>query len=217
MEKIVNALTGLFLLGVVGVANAAYVTVGDGVGSDPVQLDFVSWNPNYVQDTYFRTIQINWKITNTTGSTFNDVKFVLPFVAYASGGTVAYNWDNTNQIWHSSAYNGLNGVPDGIDAWASNSSGTALTNFLLMSDTDIPLTSGSASVLSTDSVPDWDIVPTLTAGQVVSFTTYIRQERSNNVGGLWVTPYVVAVPVPAAVWLFGSGLLGLIGVGRKRA
>jgi hypothetical protein len=25
-----------------------------------------------------------------------------------------------------------------------------------------------------------------------------------------------AVPLPAAVWLFGSGLLGLIGVGRKR-
>jgi uncharacterized membrane protein len=24
------------------------------------------------------------------------------------------------------------------------------------------------------------------------------------------------VPVPAAVWLFGSGLLGIIGIGRKR-
>lgn len=28
---------------------------------------------------------------------------------------------------------------------------------------------------------------------------------------------VSAVPVPAAVWLFGSGLLGLIGVARRRA
>ncbi len=28
--------------------------------------------------------------------------------------------------------------------------------------------------------------------------------------------YVSAVPVPAAVWLFGSGLLGLIGVARRR-
>ena len=26
-----------------------------------------------------------------------------------------------------------------------------------------------------------------------------------------------AVPVPAAVWLFGSGLLGLIGVVRRKA
>jgi hypothetical protein len=27
---------------------------------------------------------------------------------------------------------------------------------------------------------------------------------------------VPAVPVPAAVWLFGSGLLGLVGVARKK-
>jgi hypothetical protein len=26
-----------------------------------------------------------------------------------------------------------------------------------------------------------------------------------------------AVPVPAAVWLFGSGLLGLIGVARRKS
>ncbi len=29
--------------------------------------------------------------------------------------------------------------------------------------------------------------------------------------------YNTAVPVPAAVWLFGSGLLGLIAVARKKA
>jgi hypothetical protein len=31
-----------------------------------------------------------------------------------------------------------------------------------------------------------------------------------------VDPGVSAVPVPAAVWLFGSGLLGLVGVARRR-
>ncbi|MDT8283315.1 MAG: VPLPA-CTERM sorting domain-containing protein [Gammaproteobacteria bacterium] len=31
---------------------------------------------------------------------------------------------------------------------------------------------------------------------------------------LSITPS--AVPVPAAVWLFGSGLLGLVGVARRR-
>lgn len=31
----------------------------------------------------------------------------------------------------------------------------------------------------------------------------------------WIAPSVV--PVPAAVWLFGSGLLGLIGVARKKS
>jgi len=43
----------------------------------------------------------------------------------------------------------------------------------------------------------------------------------NGVGGTYdAAPSVIgitAVPVPAAVWLFGSGLLGLAGIARKRA
>ena len=50
---------------------------------------------------------------------------------------------------------------------------------------------------------------------------------AGNVGAAWGafdgTPYsevynvtVSAIPVPAAVWLFGSGLLGLVGVARRR-
>ena len=41
----------------------------------------------------------------------------------------------------------------------------------------------------------------LTAGDTAEFTTNFE-----------VTP----VPVPAAVWLFGSGLLGLIGVAKRK-
>jgi hypothetical protein len=32
----------------------------------------------------------------------------------------------------------------------------------------------------------------------------------------WNSAAVSAVPVPAAVWLFGSGLLGLAGVARRK-
>ena len=40
-----------------------------------------------------------------------------------------------------------------------------------------------------------------------------------SVNGVVVSTDIVntAVPVPAAVWLFGSGLLGLVGVARRRA
>jgi hypothetical protein len=39
----------------------------------------------------------------------------------------------------------------------------------------------------------------------------------NGVTGNWtITGVVSAVPVPAAAWLFGSGLLGLVGVARRR-
>lgn len=37
--------------------------------------------------------------------------------------------------------------------------------------------------------------------------------RTNNSYGITIT----AVPVPAAVWLFGSGLLGLVGYARRKA
>jgi hypothetical protein len=35
--------------------------------------------------------------------------------------------------------------------------------------------------------------------------------------GTFVNPSAVVVPVPAAVWLFGSGLIGLVGVVRRKA
>ena len=54
---------------------------------------------------------------------------------------------------------------------------------------------------------------------------YLWDATSDNggtaLGGLAVTDYHLhlvgtVVPVPAAVWLFGSGLLGLIGVAKKK-
>jgi hypothetical protein len=38
-----------------------------------------------------------------------------------------------------------------------------------------------------------------------------------DIRGLELIVDVAPVPVPAAVWLFGSGLLGLVGVARRRA
>jgi hypothetical protein len=216
MDKILKALTGLMLLGVVGFANASYVTVGDGVGSDPVTLVLDSFNPTFVLNANYRIDELKWTVTNTTSNTLNDVKFVLPFVEFNTSHS-AYDWDNSSQIWHSNAANGFDLVSDGISAWSSDSSGSPLSNFLLVSNTDIPLSSGSSSVLATDSVPYWDIAATLAAGGSVSFTTYIYQERSSSVDALYVTPYVVAaVPVPTAVWLFGSGLFGLVVIARRK-
>ena len=83
----------------------------------------------------------------------------------------------------------------------------------------------------------WDLAPgsywvsfevrsgqTLSTGMVTPSTNPLLNEAINNTGewigsdslelGIRIEGSVV--PIPAAVWLFGSGLLGLIGVARRK-
>ena len=68
-------------------------------------------------------------------------------------------------------------------------------------------------------VSDWtNITATLTApAGTQSLEVFLLHNYIGNGGSLfWDDISVTAVPVPAAVWLFGSGLLGLVGVARRR-
>ena len=55
----------------------------------------------------------------------------------------------------------------------------------------------------------------------LDFSSTAYDDNWGNTDRIYVTNFsiteVSAVPVPAAVWLFGSGLLGLIGIARRRA
>lgn len=54
----------------------------------------------------------------------------------------------------------------------------------------------------------------------LTYSATVLEGSPSNFGGsqylLSLTGTVSAVPVPAAIWLFGSGLLGLVGVARRR-
>lgn len=82
---------------------------------------------------------------------------------------------------------------------------SSLDAFLLPFD---PIATISADYLVTAG---WD----LNTSGTYNFTAYLN----NNVG-TWGTAtgtvVVSAVPVPAAVWLFGSGLIGLIGFAKRK-
>ena len=92
------------------------------------------------------------------------------------------------------------------------------------------LLSGSFSSFSYDasgfnevfiaSGPDWkdrDLLRALEVDPTTPFDFFGFSVESVN--GTVISTDIVntAVPVPAAVWLFGSGLLGLVGVARRRA
>lgn len=52
---------------------------------------------------------------------------------------------------------------------------------------------------------------------VSSPDTYLITFAAKSAEGMTLAVDVQAVPVPAAAWLFGSGLIGLVGVARRRA
>jgi hypothetical protein len=53
----------------------------------------------------------------------------------------------------------------------------------------------------------------LTAGSVVRNSIHQLPQFDQQVFAVWSQSAVV--PAPAAIWVFGSGLLGLIGLGKK--
>ena len=54
-------------------------------------------------------------------------------------------------------------------------------------------------------------------GVILSATGFTGDFTSDFVGTGSAVSDVAPVPLPAALWLFGTGLVGLIGVGRRRA
>lgn len=86
-----------------------------------------------------------------------------------------------------------------------NAPGGTPESRLLSLTTDTALTNagGSVSLLSQVSTPD---------GMFESVECY-----NCNPFRLIVSGTLTAIPLPAAFWLFGSGLIGLIGLARRRA
>ena len=171
---------------------------------------------SFQQDTYTGTaggdFALNVGVANSSGfiSDTGDVslsmeRFGFPnFFSYLDNSV--WNVDNSATIsgQGDSTSGSLDAWTTGTDSnWTPGTPGTAAG-------------SGSGSALVAAGAGSW-------TGAVVNF---------GNVGAAWTafdgTPYTekfnitvngVAppeIPIPAAVWLFGSGLLGLVGVARRK-
>ncbi|MDH5571391.1 MAG: VPLPA-CTERM sorting domain-containing protein [Gammaproteobacteria bacterium] len=84
-------------------------------------------------------------------------------------------------------------------------------------------TSGFMDIIGSNYYPDWGggdqgNYGTCTEVQTVPYGVYCRTDQNSgwtDVPGTWSTNTSV-VPIPAASWLFGSGLIGLVGLVRRK-
>lgn len=80
-------------------------------------------------------------------------------------------------------------------------------------DLETLVVGSSGDVLALDGT---GFVSNLDPGLGFDKTAVVWSFTGNDIGTSY-SMTITAVPVPAAVWLFGSGLLGLVGVARRKA
>lgn len=128
------------------------------------------------------------------GSTGLDYTTNATNVLSASGNTATVDFSGWTVTW-----NGIAAIPMNSGAWGTNANGVADITC------NVDCAVGDTYVL--------DYTATVPAGDASGFggvSYQLHLEGSIAAGA------VSAVPVPAAAWLFGSGLLGLVGVARRK-
>lgn len=199
---------------VVDWTNVQTMTNTNGVSVDQWEvthgLNVDGWSLSMDSDPF---VTNNFTITNTSGSTqtytLGTTIGVSPAIPIgAMRGSIGFSLTDNNGGGATLATSGLSiyrGTIDGNVArtlWDSPNSFTTFSTTAASTDFGFP--TREAAPESIDSNIGILITFSLTSGDSAAFTSNFD-----------VVPTAV-VPVPAAVWLFGSGLLGLFGVSRRK-
>ncbi len=206
-----SALAVVLALGAMGAAHAATVTSITITGGDfSMGPPSGSCDPNPATFTSYRCFNSNsatisqGTVSQNLGVFFNF--FGAPVNAFlassASGAAPANDWSSGFQGTVTGSTISLN-----LGGWYANWNGT---NFL--QGTDSTGANGtSTAATGTVSGNTFD----------VTWRSYITTAPFNGQTGYWhltgtYTTAPAPIPIPAAGWLLGSGLLGLVGVARRR-
>ena len=166
-----------------------------------------NWNITVDPDPF---IAASFSVTNTSTMTQSfDISFGLPISPSFTGGYMTGNYSADFVD-----LNGDNSAAVNMLAWEGLIDGAIQMNLSLFSGSCSSSTPGCSGLIA--NVSDG---PTLYSGAANS-TIGIHMKFDLSAGDkvTFNTLFdVTPVPVPAAVWLFGSGLLGLVAVARKKA
>lgn len=190
-------------------ALAQYATVAGAVEIDVTTMEFYppgSTAPAHVNDTVEGSIDFD----TGTGAINSGT---TPFFGADWNADVAETWNTAGSFnFSGTGYSydfvlGANQYAAGLlFDWSVNQDIPVLAAFDCSTGT-------SCTPIDTDAdgIPGTAMATSPFPGQTPAFSGVLVDDGGNGGG----TP-PPAVPVPAAVWLFGSGLLGLLGVARKK-
>ncbi|MBI3778776.1 MAG: VPLPA-CTERM sorting domain-containing protein, partial [Gammaproteobacteria bacterium] len=150
------------------------------------------------------TIDAAWNFFKNTGMHFTTS-------AITGNTTAGLNFSGWTVTWA--------GIPAISMGGGFQNCGTTSDGICMSGTTDIGGTFNNGTGIATVA---WSGV--YGTGYTLDYTAVVPQADPSGFGGVpyslhlvgTVSAAVAAVPVPAAVWLFGSGLLGLAGIARRK-
>jgi len=176
-----------------------------------ISLDWNNTDDNLI--THDTVTGLNWlDLTETRGMTYETVTSQFNGWRYATTAEVVNLWANFNvNLSSSSVFNNASIVEQGVYDAA-----------LILGDTEVlaqagyPYSGTRGITAENDAIGAWvSNDPNYGVYTIHWYDGFSSQSPGSDYFGSYLVE-VSAVPVPAAVWLFGSGLIGLVGFARRK-